>query len=134
MIQRHLRRQSRSIVPRWQALSRASSSLTQFAPRRIPSSSLRWREASKCYSTTHAADAHPEAETTQPEQVQPASAEESPLSKELEAKDREIIDLKVNKHPSLSLSLSLKPARVPPFFPKRKRGIMRIGKIRAAAQ
>lgn len=121
MIQRHLLRQSRAIAPRWQALSRASSSLTQFAPRRIPSSALRWREASKCYSTTHAADAHPEAETTQPEQVQPASGEESPLSKELEAKDREIIDLKVNKHPSLSLSLSQTCAR-PPLFPKAKKG------------
>lgn len=94
MIQRHLLRQSRAIAPRWQALSRASS-LTQFAPRRMPPSSLRWREASKCYSTTNAADAPPESETTQPEQAQPASKEEFSLSKELEAKDREIIDLKV---------------------------------------
>lgn len=121
MIQRYLLRQSRAIAPRWQALSRASSSssLTHFAPRRIPSSSLRWQEASKCYSTIHAADAPPEAEITQPEQAQPASGEESPLSKELEAKDREIIDLKVNKHPSLSLSQSC--AR-PLLFPKAKKG------------
>lgn len=94
MIQRHLLRQSREIAPRWQALSRASS-LTQFAPRRIPSSFFRWRKASKCYSTTNAADAPPESEITKPEQAQPANEEESPLGKELEAKDREIIDLKV---------------------------------------
>lgn len=128
MIQRHLLRQSRAIAPRWQALSRASPSLTQFAPRRIPSSSLRWREASKCYSTTHAADAPPESEIIQPEQAQPASEEESPLSKELEAKDREIIDLKVNKHPptyppSLFLSLSLsKTCARPLLFPKANKG------------
>lgn len=133
MIQRHLLRQSRAIATRWQALSRASSSLTQSAPRRIPSSSLLWREASKCYSTTHAADAPPEAEIAQPKQAQPTSEEEFPLSKELEAKDREIIDLKVNKNPS-PLSLSAKTARVPSLFPKRKRGNMRIGKKRAAAQ
>lgn len=115
MIQRHLLRQSRAIAPRWQAISRASSPLTQSAPRRIPSSSLLWREASKCYSTTHAADAPPEAENTQPEQAQPASQEESPLNKELEAKDREIIDLKVNKNPSL-YSLSLPSLRASPPF------------------
>lgn len=128
MIQQHLFRQSRAIAPRWQALLRASSSLTQSAPRRIHSSSLLWREASKYYSTTHAADAPPEAENTQPEQAQPASHEESPLSKELEAKDREIIDLKVSKNPSLSLFYSTKPARVPSFSSKPKRGNMRIGK------
>lgn len=120
MIQRHLLRQSRAIAPRWQGLSRASS-LAQFAPRRMPSSSLRWREASKCYSTTNTADAPPESEITQPEQAQPASKEESPLDKELEAKDREIIDLKVNNHQPSRTCLSLKSC-APSFSPKRKKG------------
>lgn len=122
MIQRHLLRQSRTIAPRWQALSRASS-LTQFAPRRMPPSSLRWREAPKCYSTNNAADAPPESDATQPEQAQPASKEESPLSKELEAKDREIIDLKVTITTPRTC-LSLKPV----LSPEAKRGKGEYGK------
>ena len=116
MIQRHLLRQSRVIAPRWQTLSRASS-LSQFTPRRMPRSSLTWQEALKRYSTTNGADAPPESETIQPEQVQPASKEESPLGKEIEAKDREIIDLKVTTTtPGTCLSLNLTP-----LYPKRKR-------------
>lgn len=119
MIQRHLLRHSRAIAPRCQALSRASS-LTQFTSRRMPPSSLRWREAPKCYSTTNVADAPPESETTRSEQAQPASKEESPLIKELEAKDREIIDLKVTTtNPPRHLSFSQNQPS-PPLHRKRK--------------
>lgn len=114
MIQRHLIRQSRAIAPRWQALSR-SSSLTQFNSRRMRPSSLRWREAPKWYSTTNVADAPPESET---EKAQRASKEESPLIKELEAKDREIIDLKV----TTPLSPSPQKLPLPPLRRKRKGG------------
>lgn len=64
------------------------------------------------------ADAPPESETTHSEKAQAASKEEeSPLIKELEAKDREIIDLKVPPPARVFLS---KPAPSHPLRRKRK--------------
>lgn len=109
MIQRCLVRQSRAILPTLHPLSRPSS-VSPFSSPRIPITSAFLRpKAPRCYSTTPAeADTPVNPEVPASEQTNPdAKEEEDPSKKELEAKNREIIDLKVRlANPSLMRTIT----------------------------
>jgi hypothetical protein len=100
MIQRTLLRQCRVAGPALRASSRTSLLRPQFRPNASPlSQSLRQGQAARWYAT------EPEAKNTADgeagsSQSEAAQAEDS-HKKELEAKTKEIVDLKVRATPSL---------------------------------
>ncbi|MCJ1469847.1 Mitochondrial matrix cochaperone [Pseudocyphellaria aurata] len=99
MIQRYLIRQSRAIFPRLHPSSRLSlSSSNPFSsPRTAVTSSFLHPTAPRCYTTSAEAEVPPNVESQASEKNQldtKEAQEEDPSKKELEAKTKEIIDLK----------------------------------------
>ncbi|KAK3168794.1 hypothetical protein OEA41_005242 [Lepraria neglecta] len=92
MIQRSLLRQSRVASRGIQAQSRAPITRSQFPPVRISQPLLRIPQ--RWQSTTTEASGTEKAEASATKAVQPEAKEEDPVKKELEAKNKEIIDLK----------------------------------------
>lgn len=100
MIQRYLLRQARAALPRLHHIFRPSSSASSlFSSPQIPITSSFLRPIGpRCYSTTPAeADVSASTEAPASDHTNPDAIEEEqdPSKKELEAKTREIIDLKV---------------------------------------
>ena len=108
MIQRNVLKRARATRFNNLQSSTSISPRNLFLPLRIPISSTSRAPALRCYSSAPQAKSEVDGEassteTNQPDQP-PAEVSEDPSTKEIEAKDKEILDLKV----------SLPPPQAPP--------------------
>lgn len=94
MIQRTLLRQSRSLAPCTRSIPRTSLARPQFLPSNTVAPLLRPVVASRRYATETEAKKDAAAETKDGKSKQTEGEVADPLKKELEAKEKEIIDLK----------------------------------------
>ncbi|KAI9869986.1 MAG: Mitochondrial matrix cochaperone, partial [Pleopsidium flavum] len=93
MIQRAFLRHSRAFSSR-SSLAACPSISSGTHPHRTPLRSSRYTTAARCYTTTAEATNGAEGEASAAESTQAETKEEDPVKKELEAKNREVIDLK----------------------------------------
>ncbi len=100
MIQRSLFRQSRQVSSRLRCSSNLSPSTSYFTSLRITPPPLRQRIALRCYSTATEEKPSANSEASPAEQSQPGiKEEEDPAKKKLDAKHKEVIELKVSPPP-----------------------------------
>lgn len=113
MIQRTLLRQSQVLATNVSRSFRPSPSHLYSPPLRIPLVSTSRALASRCYSTEQTPESDIDGEASSAETNQPGEQEaEDPHKKEVEAKDREITDLKVRA----PLFIQLLPFQLHPSY------------------